>query len=317
MYNQRKRRGRAARTLAVLCALFALVAAACGDDGEASGGGNAAPSDRTLKISAIPDQDPQKLVTRDGAMATYLASKLGVKVEYVPVTDYAASVSLFKTGDLDMVFYGGLTGVQARLQTPNAVLLAQRDIDDAFKSVFIASVSSGIRPLTDVKDLSVFKGKRFTFGSESSTSGRLMPEYFLDQAGVTSSKDFSGAPGYSGSHDKTIDVVQAGTYEGGALNVQVWNSRKAAGTVDTTRVIEVLTTPAYHDYHWIAGPNTNQRFGSGFTDKLKAALLGLDYSNADQAKILDLYGAKKFIETKADNYKEIEQIGRKLSLITG
>jgi phosphonate transport system substrate-binding protein len=239
-----------------------------------------------------------------------------VKVEYVPVTDYAASVSLFKTGDLDMVFYGGLTGVQARLQTPNSVLLAQRDIDDAFQSVFIASASSGIKAVSDVSGLSAFKGKRFTFGSESSTSGRLMPEYFLDQAGVTSAKDFSGAPGYSGSHDKTIDVVQAGTYEGGALNMQVWKARKTAGTVDTTKVLEVFTTPPYHDYHWMAGPDTNKRFGGGFTDKIKTALLALDYVNAEHAKILDLYGAKKFIDTKAENYKEIETIGRKLKLIT-
>jgi ABC-type phosphate/phosphonate transport system substrate-binding protein len=46
-------------------------------------------------------------------MASYLSTKLGRKVQYVPVTDYAASVSLFRTGDLDMVFFGGLTGVQA------------------------------------------------------------------------------------------------------------------------------------------------------------------------------------------------------------
>jgi phosphonate transport system substrate-binding protein len=96
----------------------------------------------------------------------------------------------------------------------------------------------------------------------------------------------------------------------------VWKTRKEKGTVDTTKVIEVLTTPAYRDYHWIAGPSTNERFGAGFTDKLKAAVLALDYANADNAKILDLYGAKTFIETKADNYKEIEQIGRKLNLIT-
>ena len=307
-----RRRVRAWRIIVIFAALFGLTAAACGDDG----GNGSASSDRTLKISAIPDQDPEKLVARDGAMATYLASKLGIKVEFVPVTDYAASVSLFKTGDLDMVFYGGLTGVQARLQTPKSVLLAQRDIDDAFQSVFIASAASGIKPVTDVNGLSVFKGKRFTFGSESSTSGRLMPEYFLDQAGITSAKDFAAAPGYSGSHDKTVDLVQAGTFEGGALNVQVWKTRKEKGTVDTTKVVEVLTTPPYHDYHWMAGPNTNQRFGDGFTDKIKAALLALDYSNAEQAKILDLYGAKKFIDTKVENYKEIEQIGRKLNLIT-
>ncbi len=270
---------------------------------------------RTLKISAIPDQDPEKLAKRDNAMAAYLAAKLGVKVEYVPVTDYAASVSLFKTGDLDLVFYGGLTGVQARLQAPKSTLIAQRDIDDKFETVFIASTISGVTPFTDTSGLAVFRGKRFTFGSESSTSGRLMPEYFFDKAGIRSEKDFTGAPGYSGSHDKTIDLVQAGSYEGGALNKSVWKARLAKGTVDTTKVIEVFTSPAYRDYHWIAGPRTAERFGAGFTDKLKNAVLGLDYAQPSGAAILDGYGAKKFIETKPDNYTEIESIGRTLKLI--
>jgi len=249
-------------------------------------------------------------------MADYLATALAVKVEYVPVSDYAASVSLFRTGDLDMVFFGGLTGVQARLQTPGSTLVAQRDIDDAFQSVFIANTGAGVAPVTDAKGLTALKDKRFTFGAESSTSGRLMPEYFLDQAGLSSAKDFSGPPGYSGSHDKTVDLVQAGTYDAGVLNLQVWKRRLAAGTVDQSKVTEVFTTPSYHDYHWLAGPKTTERFGAGFTDKLSAAMLALDYANPDQAKLLDLYGAKKFIATKQDNYDQIEQIGRKLGLIS-
>jgi len=311
------------RALTPLLLLLALLAAACGSSDNPSNAGGAttgsAPAldvNRTLKISAIPDQDPAKLSTINTTMATYLASKLGVKVEYVPVTDYAASVSLFRTGDLDMVFFGGLTGVQARLQTPGATLLAQRDIDDVFQTVFVANSGSGINPVADAKGLTALKGKRFTFGSESSTSGRLMPEYFLDQAGLSSDKDFTGQPGYSGSHDKTIDLVQAGTYDAGALNLQVWKSRKEKGTVDLTKVTEIFTTPSYHDYHWIAGPKTAERFGGGFTDKVKEALLTLDYANPDQAKLLDLYGAKKFIATSVGNYTQIESIGRKLKLIT-
>lgn len=303
---------------ATLVVFVALAAVACGSGTKASNSAQPGTKDanRTLKISAIPDQDPAKLVTINKAMADYLTTKLGIKVEYVPVSDYAASVSLFRTGDLDMVFFGGLTGVQARLQAPGSTLVAQRDIDDAFQSVFIANAGAGIAPVTDAKGLAELKDKRFTFGAESSTSGRLMPEFFLDQAGLSSAKDFSGPPGFSVSHDKTVDLVQAGTYDAGVLNMQVWKRRQAAGTVDATKVVEVFTTPSYHDYHWLAGPKTNARFGAGFTDKLSAALLALDYANPDQAKLLDLYGAKKFIATKEDNYRQIEQIGRKLGLIS-
>jgi phosphonate transport system substrate-binding protein len=310
------------RAILAPLALIAVVASACGDDtstaaAPGSPATTAAPDpDRVLKISAIPDQDPVKLTTINQTMASYLAGQLGRKVEFVPVTDYAASVSLFRSGDLDMVFFGGLTGVQARLQTPGATLLAQRDIDDAFQTVFIASAGSGLTPITDVKQLSGVKGKRFTFGSESSTSGRLMPEYFLDQAGLSSEKDFNGPPGYSGSHDKTIDLVQSGTYEAGALNLQVWKTRKEKGTVDLTKVSELFVTPTYHDYHWLAGPKTNERFGAGFTDKVSAALTGLDGNDPEHAQLLALYGAKRFIPTQVENYREIEQIGRKLKLIT-
>lgn len=305
-------RARLLPALLALLLLTLLVAAGCGESDEGAASDDSQP---VLKISSIPDQDPQLLAERDGAMADHLAQALDVPVEYVPVTDYAASVSLLRTGDLDLVFFGGLTGVQARLQIPGVRLIAQRDIDDAFRSVFIANADAGIEPLSEVADLDAYEGKRFTFGSESSTSGRLMPEYFLDQAGIDSSADFAGEPGYSGSHDKTVDLVESGSFEGGALNLQVWEARQAAGSVDTGKVIEVFVTPPYHDYHWIAGPETDDRFGDGFTDDLTEAMLALDPADPDDAAVLDGYGAGAFIATSADDYGEIEEIGRKLDLI--
>ncbi len=269
----------------------------------------------TLRIGAIPDVAPEKLVQINGTMATYLSKKLGVKVEYVPVADYPAAVSLFRTGDLDLVWFGGLTGVQARLQTPGSKVLAQRDIDADFHSVFIVNSSVQKLPEIDsVNKLLFLRGLRFTFGSESSTSGRTMPEYFLSEAGLDSDVDFAGKPGYSGSHDKTVDLVQAGTFEAGALNEQVWARRVAAGTVDLNKVKVVFRSPGYRDYHWIAGPKTDDRFGSGFTDKIKDALLSAD-TDDDGAKALSLLGSKKFIPADPNNYKEIEKIGRKLGLI--
>ena len=299
------------RVLAGAAALsLCLLGAACsGSDGA---GEETAPA---LRISAIPDRDPTELATRENAMAAYLQASLGVRVEYVPVTDYAASVSLFKTGDLDLVFYGGLTGVQARQQVPDAVLLAQRDIDANFKSVFIANPSAGVGQISGVEGLTALRGKRFTFGSESSTSGRLMPEYFLADAGVDSATDFAGSPGYSGSHDKTVDLVESGSYEAGVLNVQVWQDRLEAHSLDTEKVQAVFTTPTYHDYHWIAGPEVDDRLGDGVTNRLRDALLALDGSDAAEKKVLELYGARSVIPTAPENYDEIEEIGRQLGLL--
>lgn len=189
-------------------------------DGDGGGAGDFGDSGEVLRISAIPDSDPDLLTEREEALASYLSDALGLEVEYVPVPDYAASVTLFGAGDLDLVFYGALTGVQARQQNPDAAIVAQRDIDQEFTSVFIAHTDTGIGPVDSVDGLSAFAGTRFTFGSETSTSGRLMPSYFLSQAGVAES-DLEGEPGFSGSHDTTIELVQSGSYQGGAVSSEV------------------------------------------------------------------------------------------------
>lgn len=312
-------RGRG-RMVAALVALAALVAASCGgDDGAATAGTTTAPgdgarSDEPLVISAIPDQDPEKLQRLYGTVADHLSGRLGVPVEYEPVTDYTASVSLFASGDLDLVWFGGLTGVQARLQTEGARAIVQRDIDAEFHSVFIANSASGIGPVEDVEGLAVLKGRRFTFGSESSTSGRLMPQWFLDQAGVAPT-DFAGQPGFSGSHDKTVALVESGTFEAGVLNEQVWRASVDGGKVDPSKVEEIFRTPAYHDYHWVIGPDAATRYGPDFVDEVAQAFLDLDPADAEGRAILDLFGADAFVETDDGNYGQIEEVGRRLGLI--
>lgn len=273
-----------------------------------------ATSSEPFVIGAIPDQDPEKLQRLYGDLADYLTAELGVPVEYKPVTDYTAAVTAFRVGDLDMVWFGGLTGVQARLQVEGAQALVQRDIDEQFHSVFIAHQASGLTPIEETSDLSQLKGHTFTFGSESSTSGRLMPQYFLQQAGVTLD-DFAGEPGFSGAHDKTIELVEAGTYEAGALNQQVWLSRVEAGEVDLEKVQLIWQTPPYHDYHWVIRPDVSQRYGEDFPQKVTAAFLKLDPTNESQAQILDLFGAEKFIATENENYTQIEAVGREIGKI--
>jgi len=267
-----------------------------------------------LMVGAIPDQDPEKLQRLYGKLADYLSTELGVPVEYQPVTDYAAAVTAFKVGDLDLVWFGGLTGVQARLQVEGAQAIAQRDIDAEFHSVFIANTGSGIDPIDDVSGLSRLKGHSFTFGSESSTSGRLMPQHFLQRAGV-SLADLKGEVGFSGNHDATIKLVEAGTYEAGALNEQVWLARLEAGEVDRSRVRVIWRTPAYYDYHWVIHPAVTDRYGDGFIEQVQQALLDLDARVPEHQAILELFGAQAFITTDNANYEQIEAVGRAIGKI--
>ena len=272
---------------------------------------------QVLRISAIPDQNPERLNRLYGLVAAELSDQLVVKVRYVPLIDYTAAVTGFRRGDLDLVWFGGLTGVQARLQAPGALVLAQRDVDARFRSVFIANRTAlqGLTPFSSIDELSKLKGKRFSFGSESSTSGRLMPQFFLAKAGVQP-KDFNGGqPGFSGSHDATIALVQSGAYEAGALNEQVWESRLKEGKVDTSKVLVLWRTPTYPDYHWVAQGNLNKRFGAGFTSKLQQALLNLSPDQPRQAQVLELFGAKRFIKAPVEQYASIESVGRQLGKI--
>ena len=268
-----------------------------------------------LQIGAIPDQNPEKLNRLYGALSEELSEKLEVPVRYAPVSNYAAAVSAFRTGSLDLVWFGGLTGVQARLQTPGARVLAQRDIDAEFTSVFIANGASGLRPFTSADQLVELKGRRLAFGSESSTSGRLMPQYFMGENGVKPDDLAGGAPGFSGSHDATIAVVQSGAYEVGALNEQVWRSNVKDGRVDPDKVKVIWRTPPYVDYHWVVRPDLDARFGDGFTDNLQSTLLELSAETENGAAILELFGAERFIPAEDDDYVMIETVGRQLGKI--
>ncbi|MPQ97500.1 putative selenate ABC transporter substrate-binding protein [Modestobacter sp. I12A-02628] len=282
---------------------MAAALAGCGDRRSPVG---PAPSG-ALSVGAIPDQDPEVLARLYGTVADAMSAALDLEVVYRPVTDYAAAVSLFRTGDLDLVWFGGLTGVQARLQTPGAVPVAQRDVDAAFHSVFVVDAATGLAPADDLRALAPL---RFTYGSETSTSGRLMPAWFLRRAGVDP-QGFPGGPGFSGSHDATLALVGSGSYQAGVLNEQVWAARTADGSVAPS-VVEYARTPAYHDYHWLLGPAAVDRLGADLPDRVRSWLLGLPPGD----EVLELFGAGSFLPTDASAYDQIEAIGRELGLIT-
>jgi phosphonate transport system substrate-binding protein len=297
----------------VLLPLLALVlfAAACGGSDADTAVGTAATDGVTeLVIGAIPDQDPELLARNYDLVADYLSGELGLDVRFEPVTEYNAAVTGFRVGDLDLVWFGAVTGVQARLQVDGAEALAQRNIDEQFTSVFIAGTDTGLEPANSVADLAAIAGRSLTFGSDSSTSGRLMPQAFLSDAGV-SLDDLDGEPGFSGSHDATIELVEAGTFEVGALSSSVWNSRVESGEVDLDRVQLIFETPTYVNYHWVARPE----LGDSLQAEILDALMGLDPADPDEAAILEFFDAESFIATDSSNYDAIESVGRDIGII--
>ena len=262
-----------------------------------------------LLIAGIPDQDVSLLEARFNKLAEYLSEETGLDVRYVPQVDYAAVVTAFKQGDIHMAWYGGLTGVQARLAVPDAEAIAQRPRDAEFHSVFVAAPDSGITGLADLQ------GKTLVFGSESSTSGHLMPRAFLVEAGIDVEHDLS-AISFSGSHDRTWKLVEAGSFDAGALNEAVWESRVAKGEVDLTKVDVFFRTPPYVDYHWVVNRSVDATHGEGSVDKLTDALLSIDASKGGKAQeIAEAFQTDRFIATDNENYQAIEGVARSLGII--
>jgi len=262
----------------------------------------------TLVFTAIPDEDETRLVERFTQYAKYFESKLGVPVKYLPVKSYPAAVTAFTNNQVQFAWFGGLTGVQARLAVPGSQVLAQGAEDVQFKSYFIAHASTGLQ-LSKEFPRGV-EGKTFTFGARASTSGRLFPEHFIRQAlGKEPEKAFSRV-GYSGDHSRTIQLVQSGAYQVGVLNHLVWEQEVKSGKVDTKAVSVIWETPTYPDYHWVARGDVDKTFGAGFTARLQASILGID-----DAELLAIFDRTKFIPAKNDDYKVIEDVGRLTGLI--
>jgi phosphonate transport system substrate-binding protein len=260
----------------------------------------------TLRMSAIPDENPTELMRIYTPFAEYLQREISIPVQFTPVVDYAATVEGMVANKLDLVWFGGLTHVQARIRTNNtAYAIAMREEDLKFKSVFITN------PQANVKALQELKGKTFAFGSAGSTSGHTMPRYFLLKAGIIPEQDFSKFS-YSGAHDATALWVQSSRVDAGALNFSVWEKLVETKKVDTAQVFVFWTTPPYVDYNWTVRGDLDP----GFVEKIKRAFLKLDRSNAEHAKLLDLHRATRYVAVESEEiFQPIEEAARQGGLI--
>ena len=257
-----------------------------------------------FRVTAIPDESPSELARKAAPLVAYLETQLGVKVQFVPVTDYAAAVESLVNKRVDLAWFGGFTFVQANIRSGGKIVpLVQREEDTQFKSVFITSDPS-INSLTDLK------GKDVSFGSQSSTSGHLMPRSALLRANINPEKDFKRVA-FSGAHDATIAAVASGKVQAGALNIQVWERFVAEKKVDVSKVRVFYTTPSFFDYNW----SVHAEMPAAMREKLKQAFLSLSKSTAEGKEILEMQRASRFVATQADNYKEIEEAARSAQLL--
>ena len=244
----------------------------------------------TLRISAIPDEAPTELQRKFKPLGEYLEKETGLKVQFTPVSDYAAVVEGLAAKKIDMAWLGGFTFVQAKLRTNGEALpIVQRAEDEKFTSKFIVPADSPAKTVADLK------GKNFAFGSPASTSGHLMPRHFLLKDGINPDKDFRNVA-FSGAHDATVAFVASGKADGGVLNASVMDKLIEKGDANAKRVVR---------------PGMD----AALVKKLTDAFLKLDPANPAHKELMDLQRASKFVATKASNYDGIEAAARNAGLI--
>jgi phosphonate transport system substrate-binding protein len=264
-----------------------------------------AQAQQVFRVTTIPEEAATEQVRKFTPLASYLEKQLGVKVEFTPVADYPAAVEALVNKRVDLVWFGGFTHVQAQLRSGGKIVpIAQREEDTRFQSVFIAKTDSGIKALADMK------GKDVSFGSQSSTSGHLMPRSFLLQAGIDPDKDFKRVA-YSGAHDATIASVVSGRVAAAALDMTVWKKFVSENKVDTKAVDVFYTTPTYFNYNW----SVHADMPAALRERVTKALLSLDANTPEGKEILTLNRATRYIPTQPENYKGIEAAAKSAGLL--
>jgi len=260
---------------------------------------------QVFRVTTIPEEAATEQVRKFGPLVKYLEKQLGMKVEFIPVTDYPAAVEALVNKQIEMVWFGGFTHVQAQLRSGGRVIpIAQREEDTKFRSVFIAQTGSGIKTLADLQ------GKQVSFGSVSSTSGHLMPRTFLLEAGIDPEKDLKRVA-YSGAHDATIASVVSGRVDAAALDITVWRKFVEDKKVDTSKVDVFYTTPPFFNYNW----SVHADMPAALREKVTRALLDISMDTAEGKEILTLNRATKYIPARAEDYKGLERAGRSAGLI--
>lgn len=262
---------------------------------------------QTFTFTAIPDEDESQLITRFEKVADYLEQQLGVDVKYIPVKSYSAAVTAFRNNQVQLAWFGGLSGVQARMLVPGSEALAQGYEDQFFSSYFIAHYSTGLEASDSFPSI---EKTTFTFGSKGSTSGRLMPQFFIEQNLNKKPEKAFRRVGFSGDHSRTIAQVQSGVYQVGAVNYKVWESELEAGKIDTDKVKVIWKSPTYPDYQWTIRGNTDQTYGPGFSQKVKEALL-----NMKDPDLLKSFPRSSFVEASNEDYQPVEDVAKQIGII--
>jgi phosphonate transport system substrate-binding protein len=258
-------------------------------------------SEAKLRISMIPTTDPGKALRENEPLLAYWQKQTGRTPELTIPTNYAAVVEALANNKVDIAYLGGLTYVQASARA-GVKPLVQRTIDQQFHSLFITPADSKIHSLADLHG-------HFVFGDVNSTSGHLMPLYYLLRENVDPAVIKNAS--YSGAHDATALAVANGKAEAGSMDEQIYKKMTANGQLKPGSVRVFYTTPPFFDYVWVANKNLDPKIADSFA----AAMNGLNAGNPNQKALLDLLNAKEYVPANDGDYGKLREAAKSAGLL--
>jgi phosphonate transport system substrate-binding protein len=255
-----------------------------------------------LRIGVLPDQDRKVLEARYAPLVEYLSHNVGIPCELAIPSDYDELVDWFTSRKIQLAYFGGLTFVEAQARA-DAVPLVSREIDLEFRSYYLVRADNTAATLADLK------GTRFAFGSRLSTSGHLMPRYFMQSGGLRPEQYFAQVI-YSGAHDRTAYMVRDGQVDAGVANANTIASMFKDGRLHDGDLRILGRTPPYADYVWAVRPEMPERIRIGILN----AFLLLSPDRPNEKAILDSLDANAFLPALSTDFVRLGQIAAELSL---
>ena len=248
---------------------------------------------KSLTIGLLPDQSSQKLLESHKPLFDFIADKLNIKCHLIVPKDYPELVDLFNQEKIDLAFFGGYTFIQAN-QRNGAAPLVMRNIDKNFVSYLIVRKDSGL------KDIQSLKSKRFAFGSELSTSGHLMPRYYMSNLEINP-EDFFSTVLYSGAHDNTFQWVLNKKVDAGVMNASIYNQLiQKENSRDNIKIL--WQSPPYPDYVWAIQPYFSEEFNHRLTD----VFLSITAESNVGKTILQNLSAEAFYPATLTDFEELK-----------
>jgi phosphonate transport system substrate-binding protein len=259
---------------------------------------------RMVIIGLIPEMNLFRQMARYEPLADYLSEKTGTQVKLTVLTRYGNIIDNFVSGGLDGAFFGSFTYALAHTRLGVQVLARPESVDGAstYHGLLFVRKDSGIASYRDMQ------GKRFAFVDMATTAGYLFPLAYFQKHGVNY-RTYLKESYFTGTHEDAIyDVLNRKADIGAAKNTVF--RRLADSDARIRNELTVLDRSFEVPENALA---LKQNLDESLREKFKSVILSM-HLDPRGIKVLEAFGAKRFIETTEADYRSLYRSAREIRL---